>query len=110
MTIKKIIIAEEFSKYPGLRYEKLSPGSSAEELRDNIIIPFLKKYESVEIDLDGNEAQYLPSFLEECFAGLVRKLGMKKSDFSKKIILKSDNKPELIEFIMFYVSKECKND
>lgn len=108
MTTKKISIADEFTKYPGLRYKRLTPGSSAEEFRDQFIIPLLEKYDSLEVVLDGNIAQYIPSFLEECFAGLIRIKKYSMEEFKSKVRIVSVNKPELIDEIIFYVKREIK--
>ncbi len=73
---KKIIIAKDFSKFPGPRYIRQGP-NSGELFRDTKLYPaFIEAYEKgskLEIDLDG-VAGYGSSFLEESFGGLVRKL------------------------------------
>ena len=68
---KIISIAEEFSKYPGPRYERLG-SFSGEKFRDEVLLPALQGGEEVVIKLDGTMG-YGSSFLEEAFGGAVRK-------------------------------------
>ncbi len=71
--IKTISIKEDFTMTPGGR-DRASGAFSAEEFRDDILIPELKKnYDKTIIDLDG-VAGYANSFLEEVFGGLARRL------------------------------------
>lgn len=72
----RISIAKDFSRTPGLRYRTQSefPG---EDFRDLLLEPkflqALENGEKLEVVLDGT-AGAGPSFLEEAFGGLVRKL------------------------------------
>lgn len=62
-----------FSETPGSRYR--SDGeNSAEEFRDEWVIPALEEHGSVVIDVWGTEGITSP-FLEELFGGLVREVG-----------------------------------
>lgn len=65
-----IKIAEAFSPYPGARYRRLGD-HSGEEFRDKILIPALRRGDSLTINLDGTKG-YDSSFLEESFGGAVR--------------------------------------
>ncbi len=103
-----IHIANDYTKYPGLRYERLSEGASGEKFRDEFLIPALKEHESITIVLDGNIGEYLPSFLEECFGGLVRINNYSVSQFNKKVNLIASLDPNLIEDIRHYVDKASK--
>jgi len=60
-------------KYPGHRSRSQSI-NSGEEFRDDILIPFLKKYkgDNIIINLEG-AVGFPPSFLEEAFGGCVEK-------------------------------------
>jgi hypothetical protein len=100
-----INIAEQFSKFPGLRYERLSEGVSGEKFRDEFLLPALEKHEVITVVFDGNVGEYLPSFLEECFGGLVRKMGFSENDFDCKVKLISIDDPTLIEDVKHYVKK-----
>lgn len=68
-------IAKEFSKTPGFRYKKQSPGTSGEEFRINLLEPkyleATKDGKKLQVVLDGTDG-YLTSFLEEAFGGLQR--------------------------------------
>jgi hypothetical protein len=70
----RIIIATDFSKYPGPRYEDDGP-NSGEEFRKRVLVPALQSVRErggiVTVVLDG-VAGYGSSFLEEAFGGLVR--------------------------------------
>lgn len=82
--MKKINVAEDFSRYPAGRYE--DDGTySGEVFRKNLLIPSLESREKILILLDGTRG-YGSSFLEEAFGGLVRE------GYDKKLIL------ELLDF------------
>jgi hypothetical protein len=74
MTNDRISIADDFSKYPGPRYERDGP-ESGEKFRDTLLIPALKNAQArgavLTVVLD-NVAGYGSSFLEEAFGGLIR--------------------------------------
>lgn len=106
--MKEIInIPKDFTPYTGLRYKRLTPGVSGEEFRDQLLIPALEKNEKVIIILDGNIGEYVPSFLEECFGGLIRKRKLKYDEFKQKVEIVSKDAPQLIEDINHYVRKEA---
>jgi hypothetical protein len=65
-------VSESFAKYCGGRH-KAHGDSSAEELRDNYLIPLLEKG-PLTVDLTGSFT--CASFLEETFGGIVRQLGV----------------------------------
>jgi len=70
----KLSIATQFSIVPGGRLRRNGP-HSAEEFRDDVLIPALRRAISdrqiLEVIFDGT-AGYGSSFLEESFGGLVR--------------------------------------
>jgi hypothetical protein len=74
MSVKKLSVAEQFSKVPGARLRRDGP-NSAEEFRSDVLIPVLRSAINddavLEVLLDGT-AGYGSSFLEETFGGLVR--------------------------------------
>ncbi|RSB18561.1 STAS-like domain-containing protein [Citrobacter farmeri] len=70
ITSTVISVKDAIGRYPMGRFKKDGLGS-AEELRDDYIIPALNKYDLVNIELDGVMG-YGSSFLEEVFGGLVR--------------------------------------
>jgi hypothetical protein len=70
----RIVIAQDFGKYPGTRYRKDGP-YSGQEFREELLIPALRKAQEsgtfLTVVLDG-VAGYGSSFLEEAFGGLLR--------------------------------------
>ena len=101
-----INIARDFSKYPGCRYKK-DCMNSGEAFRDDMLWPILedaiKNSDFVEVDLDG-VAGYSASFLDEAFAGLVRKGKISKRDFNHYVHFKCDDDPYCITEIKEYVN------
>lgn len=101
-----INIAKDFSKYPGCRYKQDGP-ESGEEFRDDFLWPKLKKAikdgNNIEINLDG-VAGFSSSFLDEAFAGLVRKGRISKKDFFKYISFICNDDPYCITEIEDYVN------
>ena len=92
--VHAINIAEEFAVYPGGRYRKDGP-FSGEEFRDDLLVPMLKEigksYDRVVVVLDGVKG-FAGSFLDEAFAGLIRKGLLDKSAFGDKLLIKTDDR------------------
>ena len=106
-TLKQVIsIPEDFTKFPGLRYERLTKGVSGERFRDKFLIPAIEEFGSITIILDGNIGDYLPSFLEECFGGLIRTKNYSLKEFKEIVKLISHDDPSLIEDIFHYIEME----
>ena len=88
----KINVAKDFSTCPGGRL-KSSGAFSAEEFRDEILVPkfqeAIKQNDNLEIDLSGSSG-YASSFLEESFGGLVRSVpsGYTADAWEKEIVLR----------------------
>lgn len=109
--MKNIVIkvASDFTDTPGGRYIKEGP-YSGEEFRKNILIK--KYYEAkadkckIMVDIDGCYG-LATSFLEEAFGGLVREV--KSRDIKDLLIIKSDDRPNLVEKIIGYIN-EAKID
>lgn len=68
--LKKINVANDFSRYPAGRYKTDGP-FSGERFRDEFLRPVLDANDKATIELDGVRG-YGSSFLEEAFGGLVR--------------------------------------
>jgi hypothetical protein len=68
-----INIALDYSPYPGGRYPEDGAGNGS-TFRDNFLLPIVRAGKQAEVVLDG-AAGYPSSFLDEAFAGLVRKYG-----------------------------------
>lgn len=97
--MKTINIAKDFSVFPGGRFKKDNM-YSAEEFRDTILIPCIKKYDKIIIELDGTRG-YSSCFLEEAFGGLIRK-GYNKSFINNHIVFIS-SRESLIREIQNYI-------
>ena len=83
-----ITIAKQYSREPAGRFLADGP-HSGERFREDYLVPALKQYDTVTIDLDGTEG-YGSSFLEEAFGGLVRLRGFKAADLHKRLVLISN--------------------
>jgi hypothetical protein len=80
MEIIKYDFAEQFTKNPGLRFKKLSPGESGEEFRDEVLRPILQKQQNIKliINVNGIESAMGASFLSEAFGVLAVEYGKDK--------------------------------
>jgi hypothetical protein len=105
--VHTIVIAEDFSKYTGYRFEHQSPNSSGEEFRDKFLLPSTDKHELTEVNLDGVKNRILPSFLEEAFVGLARTKKWSLETFKKHIKIVSSRK-DYIEDIYFFIENTKK--
>lgn len=88
----KIVIVNDFSKTPGGRKIKEGPFSGEAFLNDLLFPKYeqaIRKDEKLEIDFDGTFG-YPPSFLDESFGGLVKKIG-KKGVLNNIIIISNDD-------------------
>jgi hypothetical protein len=81
-----ISIARDFSPSPAGRYRTDGP-FPGQAFRDDILIPALKNFANITVDLDGTSG-FGSSFLEEAFGGLVRN-GFTESELKKKLHIKS---------------------
>jgi len=92
--VHAINIADEFAVYPGGRYRKDGP-FSGEEFRDDLLVPVLKGlgkgYDRVIVILDGVKG-FAGSFLDEAFAGLIRKGVIDKAAFGDKLLIETSDK------------------
>ena len=74
MSEHRIVIATDFTKYPGPRYSQDGP-YSGEQFRNEILLPALRtaadNNAELHVILDG-VAGYGSSFLEEAFGGMIR--------------------------------------
>lgn len=105
MTNNKIVIynfSEEYSKYPGGRFERLGP-FSGEDFRDKVLRTIFETDKSIEIDATGVVTSFSPSFLDECFGSLAKEYGL--DIFNKRVKLFSSDNPALTEKMMHYVER-----
>lgn len=71
MEQKIINISKDFNEAPAGRYHPQDGDWTGELFRNDILIPNLKKYKYVVVNLD-NSSGYGSSFIDEAFGGLVR--------------------------------------
>lgn len=83
MTEKTIVIAVDFSPSPIGRYRTDSE-TSGEAFRVDHLVPALRRFDKVTVDLDGTDG-YGSSFLEEAFGGLVREEGFTENQLRSKL-------------------------
>lgn len=83
MTEKMIRIADDFSPSPIGRYRTDSE-TSGEAFRVDLLVPALRKYDQVTVDMDGTDG-YGSSFLEEAFGGLVRNEGFTEIQLKNRL-------------------------
>lgn len=100
-----IKISKDYTNKPGGRYMKEGP-NSGEEFREKLLLPAYEKAINTNSSLivDLNDCYGLaPSFLEEAFGGLVRKVKSKK--ILDILILKTEDRPGLEEKIINYIKE-----
>lgn len=80
---------------------------SGEVFRDEILVPALKKYQHVHVDLTGYN-RYGPSFIDEAFANIIRK-GIFSPEFLEEHLSYShEHLPRVVEQIDQKIDKACK--
>lgn len=84
--MREIVIARDFSAFPGGRYIAHGKGSG-ELFRRDFLVPILDRSEAAKIQLDG-AVGYPSSFLEEAFGGLVR-LGYSPSQIRRTFTIEA---------------------
>lgn len=90
MNTKIISIAKDYSETPAGRYRGDGP-NTGQRFREDYLLPALRDYEKVIVDLDGTLG-YGSSFLEEAFGGLIREHGFKLNELDKKLEIKSSRR------------------
>lgn len=88
MTEKVIKIAADFSRTPAGRFPE-DGAYCGENFREEHLVPALKIYDTVVVLLDGTRG-YGSSFLDEAFAGLIRKSGFRKKDIESRLKVKAE--------------------
>jgi hypothetical protein len=82
-----ISVAHDFTPSPAGRVESDGPFPGA-KFRDQLLVPALKEYDEVIVDLDETDG-FGSSFLEEAFGGLIR-LGFDEKKLRKQLKFKSE--------------------
>lgn len=86
---KIINIKNDFSPFPGGRFNKDGPFSGERFLKE-FLIPALQENDTVVIELDGTFG-YGSSFLEEVFGGLIRAEKFTEEEINSKLNIKTDD-------------------
>jgi len=100
-----INVATDFSDTPAGRFDVEGP-FSGERFRQSLLVPALRDYDEVIVDLNGVEG-FGSSFLEEAFGGLVRLHLFSKEDLAQKLKFLTDD-PSLEVEIQEYISRAAK--
>lgn len=97
-----IDVARDFTARPFGRYHR-DGDRSGETFRDKLLIPALRKYDHVTVELSGTN-YYGSSFLEEAFGGLLRN-GFKKSELLEKLKVRHTKLPSVVYEVYDYIGK-----
>lgn len=94
----------DFTMSPGGRYRKSGP-FSAEEFRDNHLLPALRESEGgiVRVILDGTYGMP-PSFCEEAFGGAVRNSEFTADELLNRLELVSEERSDLVPRIRRFIT------
>jgi len=98
--MRDLSVSRDFSEFPFGRYPEHGP-FNGQRFRDEFIKPALEQDEPVTVDLTGARG-LAPSFLEECFGGLIR-AGFSENRLRQLLTIRSDNDPSYIDEIWDYV-------
>lgn len=82
MKRRELSLAQDFSEFPAGRFKTDGP-HSAEQFREDVLVPALSQGQPLIVVLDGNVGG--ASFLEEAFGGLVREHGMQPEELRRLI-------------------------
>lgn len=100
-----IDVAKDFSPRPFGRYREDSD-RSGEVFREKKLVPALRKYDHVTVDLGGTNF-YGSSFLEEVFGGLVR-AGFTQAVLKQKLTVLHDKLPSVVTEAERYIQEAAK--
>lgn len=105
--MRKLSVAQDFSRYPAGRHRTDGPWSG-EAFRHDLLAPALHEG-TVEVDLDGTLG-YGSSFLEEAFGGLVRVEGFRLSVLESMLRLSCASDPSIVTEAWEYIRDAGKMD
>jgi hypothetical protein len=100
MTQHIINVAKDFSRFPSGRYVEDSR-FSGQRFRDDFLVPSLKNFDRVVVELDGTLG-YGSSFLDEAFGGLRRANIFPPEQIKDKLVVHTANsilKSEISQFL-----------
>lgn len=107
MTEQKVIkVVTEFHPRPKWRYRTEGDGSG-QAFREDMLVAALKQYESVVVDLTGYN-RYGPSFISEAFGGLLRVAKFQLTDLKRKLVIKHDDLPSIVQVCWAEMDKADK--
>lgn len=96
-----ILLIRDFHPKPYGRYNDDCDNcheTSGQAFRENVLLPRLRKFQHVTVDLTGFN-RYGRSFLDEAFAGLINEGYFSKSELDKKLTYKHDDLESIIHII-----------
>ena len=105
--ISSVSVIDSIGAYPSGRYRCEGKGS-AEEFREDHLIPALNRSDLVTVELDGVMG-YGSSFLEEAFGGLVRKGAFDSEEVLRRVNLVSEEQ-YLIDETHSYIKTAKQED
>lgn len=91
-----IVVASHFSWAPVGRFKKHGP-YSGEAFRDDYLVPALRKYDKVTVDIN-DILSFGSSFVDEAFGGLVRKYEFTESDLKLRLNIVGNTASERMRF------------
>lgn len=103
--VVKINVARDFTRFPSGRYRPHG-NTSGQAFREDLLEGPLRLGEQVEVELDGTVG-YGSSFLEECFGGLVRALGVPAKELLARLTITTAD-PALRDEIVDYIEEASK--
>jgi hypothetical protein len=109
-----IVVVKDFHEKPYGRYITDAEGcefTSGEVFRQKHLTPALKEFDHVTVDLTGYN-RYGRSFLDEAFGGLIREEGFTSEDLEKRLTLKHDLVPSILDVINKRIEaakRDCEN-
>ncbi|OCG76746.1 STAS-like domain-containing protein [Gilliamella sp. Occ4-3] len=95
---KIISVVKDFSTSPYGRDDTDDKENNGKLFRENYLVPALKQYDNVIVDLNGYN-RYGRSFLDEAFAGLIRDEGFSYDELKTKLKIKHDTNHIFLKII-----------
>jgi hypothetical protein len=101
MNDKVIVLVKDFHEKPYGRYITDADGcefTSGEVFRINHLVPALRNFDHVTVDLNGYN-RYGRSFLDEAFGGLIREEGFTGKELDEKLTIIHNLVPSILDVI-----------
>jgi hypothetical protein len=100
--IIKYKFINEYTEFPGGRFERLGP-FSGEDFREKVLREIFDSGNKIEIDATGVVTSFSPSFLDEAFGTLAAEYGYE--NFLNTVTLFSQDNPNLTDKMLYYVKR-----